>query len=73
VRGFLPGFAYQCGVLLASSVVYIEALFAERVSYGTAMALTASIVFVSAAVVAGLGKERRGETFTVTEPAAVTR
>jgi SHS family lactate transporter-like MFS transporter len=73
VRGFLPGFAYQCGVLLASSVVYIEALFAERVSYGTAMALTASIVFVSAAVVAGLGKERRGEIFTVTEAATATQ
>src|SRR5919199_1198331 len=26
VRGFLPGFAYQCGVLLASSIVYLEAL-----------------------------------------------
>jgi MFS family permease len=30
VRGFLPGFAYQCGVLLAGSVAYIEALFAEE-------------------------------------------
>ena len=29
VRGFLPGFAYQCGVLVASSVVYIEAVFAR--------------------------------------------
>src|SRR6266568_4335860 len=25
VRGFLPGFAYQCGVLLAGTVAYIEA------------------------------------------------
>ena len=38
VRGFLPGFAYQCGVLLASSVAYIEALLAERFSYASAMA-----------------------------------
>ena len=30
VRGFMPGFAYQCGVLVASSVVYIEAVFAKR-------------------------------------------
>ena len=30
VRGFLPGFAYQCGVLVASSVVYIEAVFAKQ-------------------------------------------
>src|SRR5579864_6429511 len=26
VRGFLPGFAYQCGVLLSSSIVYIQAV-----------------------------------------------
>src|SRR6266480_3076789 len=48
VRGFLPGFAYQCGVLLAGSVAYIEALFAQRMSYATAMALTAVTVFVGA-------------------------
>ena len=29
VRGFMPGFSYQCGVLVASSVVYIEAVFAK--------------------------------------------
>ena len=38
VRGFLPGFAYQCGVLLAGSVAYIEAVFARRTSYANAMA-----------------------------------
>src|SRR5206468_2789929 len=37
VRGFLPGFGYQCGVLLASSVSYIEAVFAHRSSYAIAM------------------------------------
>ena len=63
VRGFLPGFAYQCGVLLASFVVYIEALFAERTSYAKAMALTALTVFSIAAIVAALGRERRGITF----------
>ena len=63
VRGFLPGFAYQCGVLLASSVAYVEALFAERTSYGTAMALTAVTVFSLAALVAGLGREQRGIEF----------
>jgi SHS family lactate transporter-like MFS transporter len=63
VRGFLPGFAYQCGVLVASSVVYIEAVFARRLSYATAMALTAVTVFALAAIVAGLGKERKGSVF----------
>jgi MFS transporter, SHS family, lactate transporter len=33
VRGFLPGFAYQGGVSIASSVAYVEAVFAERTSY----------------------------------------
>ena len=63
VRGFLPGFAYQCGVLVASSVVYIEALFAARISYAWSMALTAVTVFGFAALVAAAGRERRGVTF----------
>ena len=63
VRGFLPGFAYQCGVLLASLLVYLEALFAVRTSYATSMAMTAATVFVLAAVVTGLGPERRGVAF----------
>src|SRR5437763_14405718 len=52
VRGFLPGFAYQCGVLLASAVAYLEALFAERMSYARAMAVVAATVFIVGAVVA---------------------
>ena len=63
VRGFLPGFAYQCGVLCASSVAYIEAVFATRTSYANAMALTALTVFAGAAVVVALGTERRGARF----------
>jgi len=63
VRGFLPGFAYQCGVLLASSVAYLEALFAAHTSYATAMALTAVTTFSLAAAVAAMGRERRGVAF----------
>lgn len=63
IRGFLPGFAYQCGVLIAGSVGYIEAVFAEHVSYATAMALTASCVFAGAAAIAALGRERKGVEF----------
>jgi SHS family lactate transporter-like MFS transporter len=63
VRGFLPGFAYQCGVLLASSVGYIEAVFAQKASYPTAMALTAFTVFVGAAVATAFGREQRGASF----------
>ena len=63
VRGFLPGFAYQCGVLLASSVPFFEAILAEHTSYANAMALTASIVFTLAAIVVALGRENRGIQF----------
>ena len=63
VRGFLPGFAYQCGVLLAGSVAYIEAVFAERMSYAMAMSVTAVTVFVGAVVIIALGREKRGIHF----------
>ena len=63
VRGFLPGFAYQCGVALASSIPHLQALFAVGTSYASAMARSAATVFALGAVVAGLGRERRGVTF----------
>ena len=54
IRGFLPGFSYQCGVLLASSVAYMEAIFASHVRFGTAMALVAATVFTGAIIVSAL-------------------
>ncbi len=65
VRGFLPGFAYQCGVLIAGSVAYIEAVFAKRFSYSNAMALTALTVFTVGAIVIALGKEKHAIEFGV--------
>jgi len=63
VRGFLPGFAYQCGVLLAGPVAYFEAVLAEHTSYANAMALTAVTVFTLAVVVVALGREKKGIEF----------
>jgi len=63
VRGFLPGFAYQCGVLFGSVVTYLEAVFGHRFNYASAMALTAFTVFTLAALVVGLGRERHGVEF----------
>ena len=63
VRGFLPGFAYQCGVLIASSVAYLEALLATRMSYARSMAIVAVIVFSAAAIIAWLGRERHAIEF----------
>ena len=64
VRGFLPGFAYQCGVLLSSSLVSGQALLAEHISYATTMALTATLVIAGGVIiVAALGRERHGQIF----------
>jgi SHS family lactate transporter-like MFS transporter len=63
VRGFLPGFAYQIGVMLAGTVGYIEAVLAERTTYANAMSLVAVMVFTGGAIVAWLGRERRGTIF----------
>jgi MFS transporter, SHS family, lactate transporter len=63
VRGFLPGFAYQCGVLLASVVPTVEAILAEHISYPNAMALTAFVVFTLAALVVAVGREQKGIQF----------
>jgi SHS family lactate transporter-like MFS transporter len=63
VRGFLPGFAYQCGVLIASSVAYLEAVFAAGRSYAVSMAMMAATVFTFAAIVVALGREKKGVEF----------
>jgi SHS family lactate transporter-like MFS transporter len=63
VRGFLPGFAYQCGVAVAGTVAYIEAVFADKMPYSRAMAFTAVTVFVLGAIAAWMGKERHGVAF----------
>jgi hypothetical protein len=41
----------------------LEAVFAEHVSYATAMALTAASVFGCAALIAGFGREKKGIEF----------
>ena len=63
VRGFLPGFGYQVGVLLSSSVSYVEAVLARHNGYANAMAATAVVVFLIAALATGLGPERRAARF----------
>ncbi len=60
VRAFLPGFAYQSAGTVSSSAVYLEAVYAQKTSYATAMALMAVSVFILAAIMAAAGHERRG-------------
>jgi SHS family lactate transporter-like MFS transporter len=63
VRGFLPGFAYQCGNLLAASIGYTQSRLAKTHEYPNVMAASAAIIFVLAIVIVGIGRERRGIPF----------
>jgi len=63
VRGFLPGFGYQCGALVGGTLPYIQAVLARHASYAVAMAATSCTVFLICAIVAALSQERRGAQF----------
>ncbi len=60
VRGLFAGLAYQLGVLFAANAAFVEAILATRMNYGSALAIVATIVLAGAAIVIGLGRERRG-------------
>src|SRR6267142_126207 len=63
VRGFLPGFAYQCGAAVAAFLPTFQAWFAERVTYTVSMAIVAVTVFSAAAVIAWAGREKHAIEF----------
>lgn len=63
LRGFFPGFAYQIGVLIASSVAYVEAVLAEHFSYATSMGMLAAVVLLIGAAVIWAGPEAKGVSF----------
>ncbi len=64
VRGFLPGFGYQCGVLLAGSISFVQTRLAEHhVRLADTILFTAVDVFAVAVVVFAFGRERRGVAF----------
>jgi SHS family lactate transporter-like MFS transporter len=69
VRGFLPGFAYQCGVLLAANAAHWQVSFAKNERYSGPMAMMALIVFVAGAAVVLCGPERRAAQFGRSQPA----
>src|SRR5438046_3363257 len=63
VRGFLPGFAYQCGVLLAGSVAYLVCRLLLEIKNSIAMSVTAVTVSAGPVLVIALGREKRGIHF----------
>jgi SHS family lactate transporter-like MFS transporter len=63
VRGFLPGFSYQCGNLIAASIASVQARLALQSSYQHALSATVFLIFLIAIVVNSLGWERKGIAF----------
>jgi SHS family lactate transporter-like MFS transporter len=64
VRGFLPGFAYQCGNLIAAAIAETQTLLAEHhYPFPKVMASTTSLIFLFAITITFVGKERRGIVF----------
>jgi MFS transporter, SHS family, lactate transporter len=68
LRAFFPGFAYQLGVLIASSVGYIEAVLGEHFRYATSMGVFAAIVLTVGALVIYIGPEAKRVSFANEEP-----
>ncbi len=67
VRGFLPGFAYQCGAALAGGVPSLEEKLKDHLGLGNAMALSAIVILPLAAIVVALGKQRTAVEFGTVE------
>ncbi|HEX5475488.1 MAG TPA: MFS transporter [Vicinamibacterales bacterium] len=63
LRGFFPGFAYQLGVLCASSIPYVESSLGEMFSYRQSMGLLMTGVFIVGVIVICAGPEARGASF----------
>jgi SHS family lactate transporter-like MFS transporter len=63
LRGFFPGFAYQLGVLCASSITYIESLLGEHFTYAQSMGGLMTALLVIGAIVIALGPEAHGVAF----------
>jgi len=66
LRGFFPGLAYQFGVLIASSIAYIEALLGEHFSYTISMGSLAVVVMCIGAIIIAAGPEAKGVSFVRT-------
>jgi SHS family lactate transporter-like MFS transporter len=63
MRGFLPGFAYQLGVLIAASAPFVQSALAHRFGYAMVMGSFAAAVMLLAIVVIGMGPEAHGVQF----------
>ena len=63
VRGLLPGFTYQIGILLASSTPTVEFALRDRLGYAWALAAFELVVIAVLALTLIFGAEKRGRSF----------
>jgi SHS family lactate transporter-like MFS transporter len=64
VRGLLPGFTYQVGILFASFTPTLEFALRNRLGYAWALTAFELVVIAVLAVMLVLGSERKGRSFT---------
>jgi SHS family lactate transporter-like MFS transporter len=63
LRGLMPGFAYQLGILFAAPTNTIEYALRDRLGYGTALAAFEITTIALLIIVLALGSERKGKSF----------
>lgn len=68
LRGFLPGFAYQIGMVCAGIAPYVETVMGEHFSYAQSMGYLAAAALVVGMIVIGLGPEAHGIAFRKSSP-----
>ena len=67
VRGLMPGFAYQLGILFAAPTNSIEFGLQKRLGYAWALALFETVNIILLAVTLWLGSEKKGKSFLLAE------
>lgn len=73
VRGLVPGFAYQLGILFASPTSNIEHALKDAVGYQWALAGFEIAVMVLLGIVVMLGREHKGKSFVFSPELAAVR
>jgi MFS transporter, SHS family, lactate transporter len=63
LRGFLPGFSYQLGVVFAASAPFIEASLSRRFSYGQVMGTFVAFAMLITIIVIAAGPEAHRVVF----------
>jgi SHS family lactate transporter-like MFS transporter len=63
VRGLMPGFTYQLGILFAAPTNTIEYALRDKLGYGTALAAFEITTIGLLIIVLALGSERKGKSF----------